>query len=233
MKIALGACLLALACASRAGTPAPAPAPTRDAGSDTQWLLVGYLNKDMPFRAEDVPRHPAAGGFALVIVGGLWNLVPATIAGRVPKDNPDAVAIDATPADALAYLRLPGLTAGKVDTPDMRFKDVERDIGRKTVAVPFKAVPYRFELGKRGASVLTDGVTRQQVVEPGAARDGSAEQDMRSVTLLWAGDLDRDGKLDFIVSDWFDDGGTMCVWLSSRASPGQLAGKAACMDRAY
>jgi hypothetical protein len=55
---------------------------------------------------------------------------------------------------------------------------------------------------------------------------------MRTVRLLWAGDLDHDGKLDFIVANWFDDGGTMCVWLSSRAKAGELAGQAACMEHA-
>ncbi len=223
------AAALALPGAARAATPAP----PRDGGPDSPWQIVAYLDKDMPFRPEEVPRHPAPGGFGLTVVDGLWNLVPATLEGRAPKDNPDLVAIDATPADALVYLRLPGLAAGKVDTPDMRFKGVERDLSRKSVAVPFKSVAYKFELGKKGASTLTDGVKRQLVAEGWVGDENSPERDERSVSLLWAGDLDHDGKLDFIISDWFDDGGTMCVWLSSRAAPGQLAGKAACMDRSY
>ena len=212
------------------GASGAQPAIKRDADSDSQWLLVAYVDKDAPFHSGDVPLHPAAGGFALTVVDGLWNLVPATLKANVPKDNPDLVTITATPADAPVYVRLPGLTAGKVDTPDMRFKGVDRDLSRMAVGIPFKGVPYKFEL-KAGQTWLTDGTSRQLILEGPVKGESGGERDEHSARLIWAGDLDRDGKLDFIISDWFDDGGTMCVWLSSRAASGQLAGEAACMDR--
>jgi hypothetical protein len=209
-----------------------AAAPAMAAGAPGDWQLIGFAEHDTPFNNNEVPLHPASGGLALAVVDGTWHLVPATLDTRVPDPTgqPDSVLLLATPPDALAYLRLPGLAAGKVDTPDMRFRGVERDISRKSVAIPFKGTPYRFEL-QAGSSWLTNGTLRQKVLAADPRVTG-AEADMLTVRLLWAGDLDHDGKLDFIIANWFDDGGTMCVWLSSRAKAGELAGQAACMEHA-
>ena len=226
-RAVLAASLLAMLASGASGAQ---PAIKRDADSDSQWLLVAYVDKDAPFHSGDVPLHPATGGFALTVVDGLWNLVPATLKASVSKDNPDLVTIAATPPDAPVYVHLPGLAAGKVDTPEMRFKGVDRDLSRMAVGIPFKGVQYKFEL-KAGQTWLTDGTSRQLILAGSGKGESEGERDESSAKLIWAGDLDRDGKLDFIISDWFDDGGTMCVWLSSRAGPGQLAGKAACMDR--
>lgn len=47
-------------------------------------------------------------------------------------------------------------------------------------------------------------------------------------TLLWAGDIDGDGKLDFVISDESDNGGSsISLFLSSFAKPGELVGFAA------
>ena len=118
------------------------------------WTLVPPQEKDQPFHADELPAKPAPGGFALVVVNGLWNLVPATLSAKVTdrdgKGHPQAVAITAAPAGALAYLRLPGLAEGKVDTPDLRFKGVRRD-AFKPIALPFKGTPWAFEI-KAGAT---------------------------------------------------------------------------------
>jgi len=170
-------------------------------------------------------------------MNGLWNLVPATLSAQVTdrdgKGRPQAVAITATPAGALAYLRLPGLTEGKVDTPDMRFRDNERDLEAAPVAVPFKGAAYRFEPRDK-AVWFGDGTRRQKIADIEERPQGVAPDEWaHGSALLWAGDLDRDGKLDVITALTGDDGATMCVWLSSKAAAGQLVGKAACMDRAY
>ena len=205
--------------------------------ADDAWKIVAYINPELPFNAREVPLHPAPGGLALTVVGGLWNLVPTTLAAKVTdtdgKGRPQAVAITATPAGALAYLRLPGLVEGKVDTPDMRFKDNERDLESAPVALPFKGATWRFEPRDK-AVWLTDGTRRQKFADieqrpAGVAPDDWAHGD----ALLWAGDLDRDGKLDVITALTGDDGATMCVWLSSKAAAAELVGKAACMNRAY
>lgn len=47
--------------------------------------------------------------------------------------------------------------------------------------------------------------------------------------LLWAGDLDGDGKPDYLIS-FIDEAGPVHLYLSSRANPGQLVGLAAIYD---
>ena len=133
--------------------------------ADDAWKIVAYINPELPFNAREVPLHPAPGGLALTVVGGLWNLVPATLAAKVTDTD---------------------------GTRRQKFADIEQ----------------------RPA---------------GVAPDDWAHGD----ALLWAGDLDRDGKLDVITALTGDDGATMCVWLSSKAAAGELVGKAACMNRAY
>ena len=212
---------------------APATAPAVDG----DWAVIAYINPELPFNAREVPLHPAPGGLALTVVNGLWNLVPATLSAKVTdrdgKGRPQAVAITAAPAGALAYLRLPGMSEGKVDTPDLRFKDNERDLESAPVALPFKGTTLRFEPRDK-AVWLTDGTRRQKIADIEQRPDGVSPDDWaHGDALLWAGDLDRDGKLDVITALTGDDGATMCVWLSSKAAAGQLVGKAACMDHAY
>ena len=132
--------------------------------------------------------------------------------------------LSAKPADALVYLRVPGLVVGKVDAADMRFKGTPHEFDKPVLPVPFKGTTWRFE-AQVGKLTLTDGTHRQQL---GFASD---ESDMRTVRLLWAGDIDRDGKLDFLIDFSSDDSGEQCLWLSSRAKLGEFAGKAACMGR--
>lgn len=212
---------------------AAALAPAGARAADGDWAIVSFVNPELPFNAREVPLRPLAGGFALTVVDKLWQLVPATLQARVTdsdaKGRPQAVAIVATPPDALAYLRLPGLMAGKVDTPDMRFKDTERDLTAGQVPVPFKCTAYRFETKER-AVWFTDGTRHQKIDDIAMADDNDSAV---GLTVAWAGDLDRDGKLDVIVTLAGDDGATMCVWMSSKAAPGQLVGKSACFDRAY
>ena len=207
--------------------------PGQVRAADGEWHLVAYINPELPFNAREVPLHPAPGGFALTVVNGLWNLVPATLSATVTdrdgKGHPQSVAITASPADALAYVRLPGLTEGKVDTPDLRFKGVERALTAAPVPLPFKGTPWRFE-AKDKAVWFTDGTRRQKIDDIALA---GGDDDAPGLALVWAGDLDRDGKLDFVTALTGGDGATMCAWLSSKAAAGQLVGKAACMDRAY
>lgn len=204
--------------------------PARAADGD--WSVMTDVSPDMALRVGDVPAHPASGGFALAVVDGTWHLVPATFVGRVTDTDehgaPQAVTITATPADALAYLRLPGLVEGKVDTPDMRFKGARHDLVEKAIPMPFKGTAWRFE-PKDKRLWFTDGKRRQQIDDLPEPSD----QYPAGLGLVWAGDLDRDGKLDFVVQVSGDDGSTTCVWLSSKAAAGQLVGKAACVDRLF
>ncbi len=218
---------LAIACAaswtsSRAAEPAPETPPAAAILQDGDEIV---------WHGGEVPLRPGPGWFALDVVGGLWHLLPATLKGEQAYDfiidGSDGVhtgvRVHAAPPHALLYLRLPGLVAGKVDTPDIRFKDTLRSfVDDMSLPLTFKGRTWRFEVRDHVLS-LTEGRTAMtfgQVVEPDALDD--------TLALMWAGDLDRDGRLDFIFEAGTNNSGEICVWLSSRAKPGEPAGKAAC-----
>ena len=167
------------------------------------------------------------------MVGGRWHLLPASLQGEPAhdgvvdgSDDKTGVRLRAAPAHAFLYLRLPGLTPGKVDTPDVRFKDRARPMDDSTalaLALTFNARPWRLDV-RQHEIFVTDGSTTMSFGNATGTDDGAPD----SVALLWAGDLDRDGRLDFIFEGSGNNDCTLCVWLSSRATAGQLVGRAAC-----
>jgi hypothetical protein len=218
VKVAAWAFLSALA----AGAPS-------DAGD--AWEILADIRPDEARRVGEVPLHPAPGGLALTLSGGGWHLVPASLEATTKdvdaEGQPQTVTLAATPANARVYLRLQGLRPGKVDTPDVRFDGAPRDLEAATLSLPFKGRPWRFET--RGNAIwFTDGRRRQKIDEL-AALDNPAYP--VGLGLAWAGDLDRDGRLDFVTILVGGDGSTTCVWLSSKAAAGELVAKTACVDR--
>ena len=199
--------------------------PARAADS-ADWQFLPGVEGDTRVREGVIPMRPAAGGLALAVVGGLWHLEPATI-GITRSRERGFLEVSATPPDAAAYLRLPGLSAGKVDAADMRFRGVDHAIDQAGLTVPFKGVAWHLDV--RGGKVsLGDGSRRQALMDACPADD-----DMCALHLVWAGDLDRDGKPDFLIRHTSDDSGDECLYLSSRAKPGQLVGEAACNDHSH
>ena len=179
----------------------------------------------------EAPLQPGPGWLALDVVGGLWHLRPATLRGERARDeiadNDDGVRLHADPAGALLYLRLPGLVAGKVDTPDLRFKDNARFIDSTTaLAIPFKGRLWNLD-GRHGGLVLSEGSSQMSFQRMSARIDSEFDAEA-GLMLLWAGDLDRDGRLDFIFEGNGNNSTDVCVWLSSRAKPGELLGEPAC-----
>jgi len=179
----------------------------------------------------EAPLHPGPGWLALDVVGGLWHLLPATLRGERARDeiadSDDGVRLHADPAGALLYLRLPGLVAGKVDTPDLRFKGHARELDASTaLALPFKGHVWNLD-GRHGELVLSEGSSRMSF-GPMLARSDPDFDTEEGLMLLWAGDLDRDGRLDFIVEGNGNNSKDVCVWLSSRAKPGELLGEPTC-----
>lgn len=213
------AALLALVAVARLGAAAPA------GGADDAWTILPAIEPGTPFHDNEIPLHPAPGGLALTVVDGRWRLVPATVTGDWETPGQKyAITLRASPPDAPFYLHVPGLVAGKVDTPDMRFKGVTRELDSPSLAIAFKSASWRFET-KGGAVTLVNGLRRQRL------GDAPNDQEMRTVGLLWAGDLDRDGQLDFILQSTTDDDVTYCLWLSGHAGPNEIVGRAACMSR--
>jgi hypothetical protein len=215
--VRLATALPRLALAACAGLAMPAHA-VEDA-----WTLLPPIDPANPPSARDVPMHPAPGGFALTVRDGQWHLVPADIVGSfVAFNGKGSVALEATPADALLYLHVPGLAVGKVDTPDMRFKGVSRVLASPALTIAFKGTVWR--LGTKDERLALWSGARQQTL--GDATDDEA---MRQSYLAWAGDLDRDGQLDVIIKTTREGAPTWCLWLSSRAVAPEVVGKAGCI----
>jgi hypothetical protein len=217
---------LALACVvlcppSMAAEPAPAPA------REPEFSILQDGGGDTVYHGGEAPLQPGTGWLALDVVAGRWHLLPATLRGEQSIDPIGAtntgVRLHAQPANALLYLRLPGLVAGKVDTPDIRFKNHYRPFG-DAMAMPlaFKGRTWLFEV-RRHELVLSEGGTSMsfgQVVDPDDLDAG--------LGLLWAGDLDHDGRLDFVFEGSGKNSSEICVWLSSLAKPGEPVGRASC-----
>ena len=69
--------------------------------------------------------------------------------------------------------------------------------------------------------VFESGQRRQVLYESYGRNAGRIE-------VIWAGDLDRDGRLDFVVDYEEEDAGSVpTLFLSSQAKPGELVGEAA------
>ncbi len=189
------------------------------------WQLLPDESKYNQLRAEVLPAHPAGGGLALMVVDGLWHLVPAKLSASDETYGPGIRLLDATPADAISYLRIPGLVPGKVDAADMRFRNSSHRITHESMSVPFKGSVWRLE-SRDGKLRLDDGSRQQLLPDP----CGGAAGDMCVVFLAWAGDLDRDGKPDFLIEQAANAGGVECLYLSSRAKPDELVGSGICID---
>ena len=85
--------------------------------------------------------------------------------------------------------------AGKVDTPDMRFTNNARYFqDGSSMTIAFEGRQYRFEVRQKALD-LSLGSTSQRISDD----VGAVDQD-DSLALVWAGDLDGDGQLDFLLA---------------------------------
>jgi hypothetical protein len=218
------AAALVLACAASsnaalAAEPPPEPEPGFAILQDGDGVV---------YHGDEAPLRPGPGWLALDVVDGRWHLRPATLRGERAMDDVvgenTGVRLHADPPGASLYLRLPDLVAGKVDTPDMKFRGSPREMAESTaLPLAFKGRTWRLDV-RKGELFVSDGASSPmslgRVVDPEDIDVGTA--------LRWAGDLDRDGRLDFIFESTGKNSGTVCVWLSRLAKPGEPVGKAAC-----
>lgn len=157
---------------------------------------------------------------------------------RVKRVHDDVVDDDGTDtgievatalADTGLLLRGPGLRAGPVAAVALPASPTP--LAKAPVALRLRATPYRLVLqcgktGERCDVVLDDGHRRQVLLTLPAGRydDGSLMLgDDASPALLFAGDLDRDGRLDLILdaTDHYNVG-QPTLYLSSHARDGEL-----------
>lgn len=186
------------------------------------------------YHADEAPGDPGTGWFALAVMDGHWQLAPVDVrAVRVHDPMLDAegvrtgIRIEAPEPGALALLRGLGLRGGKVDTPDMRFAGSPRSLSpRQALEIPFRGQHYRIMVSG-GTLHLTLGAQRARL--PGLrVGDGEDAEAPDSASLLWAGDLDRDGGLDLLIGYRGYTRSGACLFLSSQRGSGRLLGHVAC-----
>lgn len=192
------------------------------------WQLLRSGN----YHGSEAPDKPGVGWLALTSVGGVWRLEPAIVrATRVYDGIMDAegektgVDITSNYVEVLALLRFPSIKPGKVDTPDMKFKDSPRPLSTDATSlkIAFKGEEYVIEAKSIGI-YLNKGTTKTLLPDLIA---GSPESEDSS-SLLWAGDLDGDGKLDLLIAYSGYNSGGVCLYLSAGAGTGALVKRVAC-----
>ena len=131
------------------------------------------------------------------------------------------------PRVAFAVRCVAGLSAGRIVTVQSFQHDVSYD---GPLNLTLGAHKYRILLETRTAPsharvIVTDGQQSQ------ALYDGEGVEQEGHLDIVWAGDLDRDGKLDLVVSFFAKDSWYPYeLLLSSRARGRNLVGRAALFE---
>jgi hypothetical protein len=186
------------------------------------------------YHGSEAPAKPGKGWLALMIVDGRWHLVPTKVSAEPiydavldAEDQKTGIRISSRHPEALALLRNPHLLAKKIDTPNIRFKDNSLKISPiQPLNISFKRQQYQI-VAVRSEIFLTKGSQRTKLPDLSVSEDQESDLS-ESAYLLWAGDLDRDGSLDLLVSYRGDNRSGACLFLSSKAPKGSLVGIVAC-----
>lgn len=158
---------------------------------------------------------PSKGWLALIVKDGHWELSPT----RVNLDN-ETVSSDQPKALALLHHR--NLIPGKADALNMKFSgnrklNISRDTQPNFFKLNFKGQDYRLEITKAGKVVLNYGAIYTTL-----------DSDRDDASIVWAGDLDKDGKLDLIIGTGTEKNTRFCLFLSGAAGENNLMQKIGC-----
>ena len=196
------------------------------------------------YHGDEVAHGSGPGWLALVLKSGTARLEPVTLKvsrvfdalldeeGKPPYTGKRVASLPAV--EALALLRGAGLKPGPLDGATLT--GPREGLAGKSFSLGARR--YTLDVasgcGRRAGPcgwTLSDGAIRQTVAELEVTRtaDGSLDTDSANTGLIWAGDLDGDGRLDLIldVSNHYNAVAQVRVFLSSRAAPGRLVGEAA------
>jgi len=177
---------------------------------------------------------------ALVATPVAVDAVADPVFGDAPADRVAAPALGGQP---LALLRGLPLRAGDVVTVLAEPKDLARDLPLMMFLNSAEAYRLTLDCGplkgdrtrERCALAFARGGQRQVLAQFEGTRVASGQRALgvdAAPALLWAGDVDRDGRLDLLLdlSDRYDLGATS-LFLSTAAGAGELAGRAVTLTK--
>ena len=182
--------------------------------------------------------------FALVQRDNSFSLEPTQI--KFHKRLPPEESIHAVPEyvyrslhpDERFLLRHQSLKAGEVKT--LHLSDSGQQISywdrRTPVSLKFLGREYRFNLIHRGPNnpantaadnrkVFVEHQGRKTLLKDWNLDSGADDNHER---IVWAGDLDRDDRLDLIIVFTTYASSTTCLFLSSTAGPGEVLSQVGC-----
>ncbi|MBZ5795272.1 hypothetical protein K8353_34650 [Burkholderia contaminans] len=169
---------------------------------------------------------PGDRWLGLAPVGNHWTLAPARI--RLEPVKPDGEVVDITSdvKNAVALIHCKPLRQGKVDAANLAFPNGGRTIepGVKPLHFGFHDRQYVLRYTTSG-SVIAEGGGKRSVLH-----DFDGGTPPFRATLIWAGDLDRDGRPDFLMEFGSEIGTNFCLFTSGSAKENELVGPEICMN---
>jgi hypothetical protein len=195
---------------------------------DYQFLIPSHY-EDLP------PAEMSQGWLALRKEANAWVLEPAIVQATPTQsylssaeNNLHATIISSEP-EARAFFRNLGFQAGKVEVIKGQADFGDLEIHRRK--------PLHINLGKKRYRIfvknedifLSDGKRQMRLQQGGQTRDQDSDLS-RSSSVAWAGDLDRDGKLDLIMNYSAYEALDVCLYLSSKATSHTLVGEVSCVN---
>ncbi|MCU9957063.1 hypothetical protein OEJ37_27250 [Burkholderia sp. BKH01] len=170
--------------------------------------------------------YPGDGWLGLAPDGNRWTLAPARI--RFEPTQPDDEAVDITSdlKKAIALFHCKPLRKGRVDAANLAFQNDGTTIepGVRPLRFGFHGRQYDLRHTASG-SVIAEGGGKRSVLHD----FGGSTPPFRA-SLIWAGDLDRDGRPDFLMKFESEIGAGFCLFTSGDAKENELVGPASCMD---
>ena len=168
-------------------------------------------------------KLPTQGWLGLAGKESVWQLAPATVRAKPSfymaqnEKTPNALDIRVRDPATLLLLKIPGLSAGplKVVQPNLKqWPDHNIDI-KNVIKLPFDGGNYFLSVKKSGRLWLSQNNLQSPLSESKINNIEVGEEAARHAQLLWAGDLNRDGGLDVVVSFSSLYSINTCVFLSS------------------
>ena len=193
--------------------------------SEPDPCLVLQPTQISPYDVGEAGDYPGGGWLGLIPDGHRWTLAPARVRFEPSQPSGDIVDIKSDPSKAVALFRCKLLRQGKVDAANLAFPKNGRAIepGANPLRFDFHGRRYALRHTASGA-VIAEGDGKRSVLH-----DFGGGSPPFSASLIWAGDLDRDGRPDFLMEFESDLGASFCLFTSGSAKENGLVGSAGCM----